>query len=85
VQSGRSRALDQLVAAGKIRLKGRRPTPEQVAEAQRWADRVLDQFDPENPRVPLDEEPAPLAGLNALVDHVLASIRSAPIPADGGL
>ena len=31
------------------------------------------------------DEPDSLAGLNRLVDHVLASIRSAPLPADGGL
>ena len=85
VQSGRSRALDQLVAAGKIRPRQHDRDPAETARACTWADRVLDQFDPENPRVPLDEEPDPLAGLNALVDSVLASIRSAPLPADGGL
>jgi hypothetical protein len=33
----------------------------------------------------LDDSDDPLIGFYRLVDHVLASIRSAPLPADGGL
>lgn len=43
----RRMALVQLLQAGKLRDLGPDPTP-----AIAWADRVLDDLDPDNPRVP---------------------------------
>jgi hypothetical protein len=41
--------------------------------------------DPYTDDVALDPDEDPLAGFHGLIDHVLASIRSAPIPEGGGL
>jgi hypothetical protein len=82
VQSGRSQAIDLLAAKGRMTPRYRPVSPEEQAELDAWAEGVIDEATRD---LPPAEDPDPLAGLNRLVDHVLASIRSAPLPAEGGL
>jgi hypothetical protein len=78
VYSGRSRAIDFLAGQGKLKPRWTQPTPEEQAALDEWVDRTIDELTKDLPPEP-EEDPDPV------IAQILRSIRSAPIPADGGL